>query len=684
MSRRVSPAELDMDTNFDPPTSTVEIGSSTITEFNKVTGGKRDQARRRWDIVKRSTNGPSCSLSRGFKVGESVSMSTAEAKFLSTMMKNMLEMDLAKLKDEQDQVDAASATSPMQSLGVDNASSMPEDGSRKVGGTNMFHVVKAAVAKERMRNSIAQRLENLSGPEVNFLTAMVNSEDVTSEQLENAIDVLDNNPLYNLSLREKEEEDVVSIDGEHDKNMRRKESLTRQSSMFDVSLSTRKSQLDCSGNSRRSSAGRRQQLNRKASQIELSFWKEVDATRLDESTRSRHSTARSIVAEPTSIRNGNSLDEHDFSKSALQSVDESDAEKPYKFEESTSITSTKHIKKLSYRAGEAIDPLLSIIPMETQDDPISPTIPRQTPFKEKKSKNYDSAEIGKLLLRPFLCCGMDEVEVMAEEKVSDDVMEEFGSLESKKRFLQLQDTGAPEDYPILGLEAIGEDGNDPLDPHVLSPLLMKCLREHLPYSHQEENFWLKYSLVRDGASLEVIFKQLRHSQHTILAIETTQGEVFGSFTSHAWRSNGNNYYGSCDAFVWNLRRKRDEDNCNSLDEYVLRESTLDVYPWASNGGNRNVQLSNSKKLFVGGGEPDEDVFENVEMYQQEGDRRNKNDESNAVQWGMALALDADLLYGTSSRCATFGSDPLVDRSQDTESEVFEILNLEIWVSITII
>jgi hypothetical protein len=89
-----------------------------------------------------------------------------------------------------------------------------------------------------------------------------------------------------------------------------------------------------------------------------------------------------------------------------------------------------------------------------------------------------------------------------------DAEEEFGSLESKKRYLHLQNTaelkttlstwlGLPEDFPILGLEKLNEDGTDPLDPHVLSPLLMKCLREHLPYALREENFWLKYSLIRD-------------------------------------------------------------------------------------------------------------------------------------------------------------------------------------------
>ena len=155
--------------------------------------------------------------------------------------------------------------------------------------------------------------------------------------------------------------------------------------------------------------------------------------------------------------------------------------------------------------------------------------------------------------------------------------------------------------------------------------------------------------------------------------------MFGSFTGHPWRNNGNNYYGSCDAFVWNLRKKRDEGSCNSLDEYILRESTIDVFPWASKGGNRNVQLSNPRKLFVGGGEPDEDVFNNVEKYRDGINEMVSGENSDAgLQWGMALALDKDLLFGTSTRCATFGSSPLI--RSESESEVFEILNMEIWVS----
>ena len=607
-------------------------------------------------------------------------MSTAEAKFLTMMTKNMLEFDHVKYtEDHITPVSPKSEDKWRRDKGVDDvlrkvAVEMPQNGMpKKEGqgqarrGTQVFHVVKAAVAKERLRKSIAKRLSELSGLEVKYLTALVNSEDVTSEQLTNALDVLDNDPMYNPSLWEKDEEFTIAVHGEDEIEARRRLTLNEQFKMFDNSVSTRK--LDCSDEALDVSRDSRRSV-RRSSVIEACVWKEIDDAMLNQSTHSHQ-----LLTDKSVGGNGNEENES--------------REKTAEHQESTSIKSKIHIKRLSSKAGYAIDPLLSATPMEVpetrQEDVSLPCCPTEA----EKKRSYGE-ELGSILLQPFICCGMNDVNINDEEKEVD-ADEEFGSLESKKRFLHLDIAGAteehteklstwlgaPEDYPILGLEKVTEIGNDPLDPHVLSPLLMKCLRDHLPYALREENFWLKYSLVRDGASLDVIFKNLRHSQHTVLAIETTQGEVFGSFTGNAWRNNGNNYYGSCNAFVWNLRKKRDEDNCSSLDEYILRESTLDVYPWASKAGNRNVQLSNTRKLFVGGGEPDERVLDNVVRYRDAD--KNSSDEpcDDPIQWGMALALDKDLLFGTSTRCATFGSNPLIG-GPDADSKVFEIMNMEIW------
>lgn len=643
------------------------ITNCTISEFNSLTDAQRTRARKRWDLVKQIA-----SSSRGYKVGEGTSMSTAEAKFLTMITKNMIEMDRTKYVEEMMIAPSTSSESNWKREDTLTDGVLRKVAADKRGrrGTGIFNVVKAAVAKERMRQSISDRLSELSGPEIKFLTALVNSDDVTSEQLNNALDTLDNDPMYNPEMWEGDQDDIfaIAVVGEEDVETRRWITLNKQFKLFDSNVSTR--MLDCSeelDSSRRTRHSSRRRSSVFEATLEADVWKVM----LDQSVHSSQITDSELI---TGV------------------VDDSKDNKSVDSLESKSTHSTRHVKRLSSRAGDAIDPLLNAIPFEVREEQEDTRCPLQCPENSERKRSY-MGMLSDTLIQPFICCGMNEVTIDAEEKTSDLVEEDFDSLESKKRFLRLdiEDSnnhteqllstwlGSPEDYPILGLEKIEVNGRDPLDPHVLSPLLMKCLRDHLPYALREENFWLKYSLVRDGASLDVIFKNLRHSQHSVLAIETTQGEVFGSFTGHPWRNNGNSYYGSCDAFVWNLRKKRDDGSCNSLDEYILRESTLDVFPWASKGGNRNVQLSNPRKLFVGGGEPDDDVLNNAEKYRQRNSEMDSDEKPDAgLQWGMALALDKDLLFGTSTRCATFGSSPLI--GSESDSEVFEILNMEIWVS----
>ena len=80
---------------------------------------------------------------------------------------------------------------------------------------------------------------------------------------------------------------------------------------------------------------------------------------------------------------------------------------------------------------------------------------------------------------------------------------------------------------------------------------------------------------------------------------------------------------------------------------------------------------------MGGGEPDSEVLASVERYREGNNGKDCEEDGDKIEWGMALALDKDLLFGTSSRCATFGSTPL--NGKETESRVFEIINIEIWV-----
>ena len=164
-------------------------------------------------------------------------------------------------------------------------------------------------------------------------------------------------------------------------------------------------------------------------------------------------------------------------------------------------------------------------------------------------------------------------------------------------------------------------------PHVLSPPLMSALLTHVP---QEENMWLKYSLLRDGASLETLRHYTRGSRNTILAIETTDGQVFGSYTERSWRIHPT-WFGE-GAWVWKMVHNRNTP-CHSLFDQAQLESQIQVYP------NHLKQISTHNRIATG-------------------------DEG-----GLAIALDEDLRRGTSSA---------TEHAPALGSQVFEIANLEIW------
>jgi hypothetical protein len=74
-------------------------------------------------------------------------------------------------------------------------------------------------------------------------------------------------------------------------------------------------------------------------------------------------------------------------------------------------------------------------------------------------------------------------------------------------------------FQILGTSA--DDGS--AKPHVMSPPLMESLSYFFPESVANENWWLKYSLIRDGASMYTMLQRIRGSTHTLIAIETVDG-----------------------------------------------------------------------------------------------------------------------------------------------------------------
>jgi hypothetical protein len=211
-----------------------------------------------------------------------------------------------------------------------------------------------------------------------------------------------------------------------------------------------------------------------------------------------------------------------------------------------------------------------------------------------------------------------------------------------------EDVNSP--FLILGTSADDTSSH----PHVLSPPLMEGLQAFMAESLQENNFWLKYSLVRDGPGLQNMLRHCRASKYTILAIETVHGHVFGSFTSEPWRS-GDAFYGHADSFVWRMRRSRKE-TCQSIVERVMMESKIEVFPFTYR--NQKVQMSSDDFLALGEGQlEDLDVVD-------------------GTHFGNAIRLDKSLARGSTSTSETFGNPCLIDPEQ--MGLEFQVSNIELW------
>jgi TLD len=222
-------------------------------------------------------------------------------------------------------------------------------------------------------------------------------------------------------------------------------------------------------------------------------------------------------------------------------------------------------------------------------------------------------------------------------------------------------------FAILGTAA--DDAS--CHPHVLSPPLMESLLEFVPETLSDYHFWIKYSLVRDGASLFTLLRHVRASTRSILAIETTDGQVFGAFTSQPWRlvlnltptqaageeevskSSPKNvddcFYGSRDTFLWKMRQSRFESQAlvrsATVEQAILMESELAVYPYT--GGNNFVQHCSA------------------------GDGIGLGDNA------LAIRVDPSLRTGSTAASETFGNPCLLDPKEEA-FRTFQIANLEVW------
>jgi len=191
---------------------------------------------------------------------------------------------------------------------------------------------------------------------------------------------------------------------------------------------------------------------------------------------------------------------------------------------------------------------------------------------------------------------------------------------------------------------------------VLTPTLMESLRSFFPFVVANENFWLKFSLQRDGASLPKLLSKVRTSKHTVLGVETTDGHVFGAFCSSPWRVQ-NSWFGSTECFLWRLKRSRLSDGTSRRN--FGYDNEMEVYPYT--GSNDLIQYCTSKTIAVGGGDWSD----------------GSSSPYKGEPTGIGFMIDGDLMGGETNACATFNNPRLGERLSTGHNE-FDIRNLEVW------
>eukprot|EP00980_Cylindrotheca_fusiformis_P022322 scaffold9191_cov114-Cylindrotheca_fusiformis.AAC.17 len=211
--------------------------------------------------------------------------------------------------------------------------------------------------------------------------------------------------------------------------------------------------------------------------------------------------------------------------------------------------------------------------------------------------------------------------------------------------------GESKEFPF---QIIGADNERQLHHRVMTPTILDALRGFLPHRVSESNFWLKFSLARDGASLATLLATIRASTYTFIGVETTHGEVFGAFTGTAWRV-GSKWFGNGESFLWRLKNSR--LGPSKPHEAGDSQNEIEVYPFT--GYDNNVQYCTSKTIAVGGGDwYDHDCpFENEPK-------------------GIGFMVDGDLAGGETNSCATFANPRLCKKT--SLSNEFVIANLEVW------
>ena len=206
-------------------------------------------------------------------------------------------------------------------------------------------------------------------------------------------------------------------------------------------------------------------------------------------------------------------------------------------------------------------------------------------------------------------------------------------------------------HPTAKDESAHVIGKFSTDPGVLTAPIMESFRHCLPSIVANQNFWLKYSSDQESGTLSELLPKIKHSVHTIIGVETTNGDVFGAYCSSPWRKNSE-WFGSKEAFLWKLKKSRMDGTKRKFNF----DNELEIFPYVGGDDDVHIQYCTEKTLAVGGGDWKGAYAASKEPV------------------GIGFTLDGDLMGGETNSCSTFGNPKLCG----TEMTEFEVSTLEVW------
>ena len=185
-------------------------------------------------------------------------------------------------------------------------------------------------------------------------------------------------------------------------------------------------------------------------------------------------------------------------------------------------------------------------------------------------------------------------------------------------------------------------------PNILPGYCMKELVSFMPPTLKHRAWQRLFSIGRDGDSFESFLHKVQGHTHTLLVVQSTEGDIFGGFADAQWflsQTQDSRFVGTGTSFLFKLDLEDDNDQVYEDDEEE-EKGTLRVFRWQGINDYNQICCRRLRGLGMGGG---------------------------GEQGMYGLYIHDDFSCGTSGPCDTYGNTTTLP-----SREYFHVLNFEVY------